>query len=263
MFSKVSGPVRLADQVAAILAEEIESGRLAEGDKLPTEVALVKQLGVSRTVVREAVSRLRNAGLVEPRQGLGVFVLPRRTRPLDLEADTVGATDTKAKVLQIVEVRRAMEGEAASLAATRAAPDDIARMRQALDAIDAAVASGGDGVDEDLAFHRSIAESTGNTVLVSTVRYLGEVLRSGIRVTRANEARRGDFIEAVRQEHHAILAAIETGDAVAARTAARRHMHHAASRLQDADDGFWTEAEDLDVDLDVDVDVDMDVDAGP
>ncbi|MGW1881679.1 FadR/GntR family transcriptional regulator [Streptomyces sp. NPDC001970] len=250
MFSKVSGPVRLADQVATILAEEIESGRLAAGDKLPTEVALVKQLGVSRTVVREAVSRLRNAGLVEPRQGLGVFVLPRRTRPLDLEADTGGTTETKSKVLQIVEVRRAMEGEAAGLAAARARQDDLARMRQALDAIDASVASGGDGVDEDLTFHRSIAESTGNEVMVSTVRYLGEVLRSGIRVTRANEARRGDFIEAVRQEHHAILAAIEAGDAEAARTAARLHLKHAAARLQDADEGFWTEAEDLDVDLD-------------
>jgi GntR family transcriptional repressor for pyruvate dehydrogenase complex len=247
MFSKVSGPVRLADRVAAILAEEIESGRLAEGDKLPTEVELVKQLGVSRTVVREAVSRLRNAGLVEPRQGRGVFILPRRARPLDLEAESVG---TKAKVLQIVEVRSALEGEAASLAATRATPDALRRMRQALDAIDMAVTSGGDGVDEDLAFHRSIAESTGNAVLVSTVRYLGEVARSGIRVTRANEARRGDFIEAVRQEHHAIVAAIESRDPEAAEAAARRHMKHAAARLQDADDRFWTETEELDVDLD-------------
>ncbi len=247
MFSKVSGPVRLADRVAAILSEEIESGRLAEGDKLPTEVELVKQLGVSRTVIREAVSRLRSAGLVEPRQGRGVFVMPRRTRPLDLEADASG---TKSKVLQIVEVRRAMEGEAASLAATRASAEDIARMRQSLAAIDEAVAAGGDGVDEDLAFHQSIAESTGNTVMVSTVRYLGEVLRSGIRVTRANEARRNDFIEAVRVEHHAILAAIESGDAQAASTAVRRHMKHAASRLQDADEGFWSETDDLDVDLD-------------
>ncbi|MEV0322960.1 FadR/GntR family transcriptional regulator [Streptomyces sp. NPDC050658] len=251
MFSKVSGPVRLADRVAAILAEEIESGRIAEGDKLPTEVELVKQLGVSRTVIREAVSRLRNAGLVEPRQGRGVFVMPRRTRPLDLEAEAAGTkADTKAKVLQIVEVRRAMEGEAASLAATRATAQDVSRMRQSLAAIDEAVESGGDGVDEDLAFHQSIAESTGNAVMVSTVRYLGEVLRGGIRVTRANEARRDDFIEAVRVEHHAILAAIESGDAGAARAAVRRHLKHAASRLQDADDGFWTETDDLEVDLD-------------
>ncbi|MGW8888870.1 FadR/GntR family transcriptional regulator [Streptomyces sp. NPDC055749] len=245
MFSKVSGSVRLSDRVAAILSEEIESGRLAEGDKLPTEVALGKQLGVSRTVVREAVSRLRNAGLVEARQGVGVFVMPRRTRPLDLES-----ADTKSKVLQIAEVRRAMEGEAAYLAATRATPADLARMRLALDAIDAAVAAGGDGVDEDLAFHRSIAESTGNAVMVSTVRYLGEVLRSGIRVTRANEARRDDFIEAVRQEHHAILVAIEAGDSRTARAAVRRHMKHAARRLQEADERFWTETDDLEVDLD-------------
>ncbi|WP_251022474.1 FCD domain-containing protein [Streptomyces sp. ISL-10] len=77
--------------------------------------------------------------------------------------------------------------------------------------------------------------------MVSTVRCLGEVLRSGIRVTRTNEARRGDFIEAVRQEHHAIVSAIESGDAEAARAAVRRHTGHAASRLRDADEGFWNQ----------------------
>jgi GntR family transcriptional repressor for pyruvate dehydrogenase complex len=229
-----------------MLAEEIRSGRLAAGDKLPTEVELVKQLGVSRTVVREAVSRLRNAGLLEPRQGLGVFVMPPRAEPLDLSADAAG---TKAKVLQIVEVRRAMEAEAAALAAERATAEDVQLMRKALQAIDDAVAGGGDGVDQDLAFHRCIAESTGNQVLAATVRYLGEVLRSGIRVTRANEARRGDFIEAVRREHHAIVDAIEAKDAMAARSAARAHMRHAAQRLNDADQGFWEETEDLAVDL--------------
>ncbi|MFB6674123.1 FadR/GntR family transcriptional regulator [Streptomyces sp. NPDC056390] len=247
MFTKVDGPVRLADRVAAMLADEIESGRLTTGDKLPTEVELVKQLGVSRTVIREAVSRLSSAGLVEARQGRGVFVLPPRTRPLDLDADT---TDTKAKVLQIVEVRRAMEGEAAELAATRATADDHARMRQALAAIDAAVAAGGDGADEDLAFHRSIAESTGNTVMVSTLRYLGEVSRGGIRVTRANEARRDDFYDAVREEHDSILTAIEQGNPKAARTAARRHLEHAATRLQKAGPEFWNTTQDLDVELD-------------
>ncbi|MFF3495509.1 FadR/GntR family transcriptional regulator [Streptomyces sp. NPDC002795] len=251
MFNKVDGPVRLADRVAAMLTQEIESGRLTEGDKLPTEVELVKQLGVSRTVIREAVSRLRNAGLVEPRQGRGVFVLPRRIRPLDLEAGAE-SPGTLAKVLQIVEVRRAMEAEAAHLAATRAQPADIVRMRAALAAIDTAVAAGGDGTDEDLAFHRSIAESTGNPVLVSTVHYLGEVSRGGIRVTRANEARRDDFFEAVRQEHQAILTAVESADPKAARTAARRHMKHAATRLQKADPEFWDEAEHLDVDVDLD-----------
>lgn len=239
VLSKVGGPVRLADRVAGLLTEEIQSGRLGAGDKLPTEVELVKQLGVSRTVVREAVSQLRNAGLVEPRQGLGVFVMPPRMAPLDLSHDV---SETKAKVLQIVEVRRGLEAEAAALAATRASAADVRRMREALAAIDAAADSGGDGVDEDLAFHRSVAESTGNPYLVATLGYLGEVMRSGIRITRANEARRDDFIHQVRSEHHVLVDAIEAGDATRAEAAARTHMRHAADRLQDADERFWNEA---------------------
>jgi GntR family transcriptional repressor for pyruvate dehydrogenase complex len=67
-------------------------------------------------------------------------------------------------------------------------------------------------------------------------------MRSGIRITRANEARRDDFIQQVRREHHAIVDAIEAGDPQAAEAAARTHMKHAAERLADADDRFWSEA---------------------
>jgi GntR family transcriptional repressor for pyruvate dehydrogenase complex len=239
VLPKVSGAVSLADRVAEVLTDEITSGRLSPGDRLPTEIQLVKQLGVSRTVVREAVSRLRNAGLVEPRQGAGVFVLAPRVKPLDL---SVEAQRTKASVLQIVEVRQAMEGEAAALSATRATPTDIRRIRAALKAIDADVRAGGDGVDADLAFHQSVVDSTGNPVLAETLRYIGSLMRSGMRVTRANEARRADFTAQVRREHQLMLEAIEVRDPEAARAAARQHMEHAAERLQQADDRFWTEA---------------------
>jgi GntR family transcriptional repressor for pyruvate dehydrogenase complex len=227
------------DRVAEVISDEITSGRLSPGERLPSEVQLVEQLGVSRTVVREAVSRLRNAGLVEPRQGSGVFVLAPRMKPLDLSAE---AQQTKASVLQVVEVRRAMEGEAAALAATRATPEDIRRIRAALDAIDADVRAGGDGVDADLAFHQSVVDSTGNPVLAETLRYIGSLMHSGMRVTRANEARRADFTAQVRREHQLMLEAIELGDPEAARAAARQHMEHAAERLQEADDRFWTES---------------------
>jgi GntR family transcriptional regulator, transcriptional repressor for pyruvate dehydrogenase complex len=239
VLPKVSGAVSLVDRVAEVISEEITSGRLSAGDRLPTEVQLVKQLGVSRTVVREAVSRLRNAGLVEPRQGAGVFVLEPRVHPLDLSGE---AQRTKASVLQVVEVRRAMEGEAAALAAARAKPADLRRMRAALEAIDADVRAGGDGVDADLAFHQSVVDSTGNPVLAETLRYIGSLMRNGIRVTRANEARRADFTAQVRREHQILLEAVEAGDPEAARAAARQHMEHAAERLQQADDRFWTEA---------------------
>jgi GntR family transcriptional repressor for pyruvate dehydrogenase complex len=239
VLPKVSGGVSLVDRVAEMISDEITSGRLSPGERLPSEVQLVEQLGVSRTVVREAVSRLRNAGLVEPRQGAGVFVLAPRMKPLDLSAE---AQQTKASVLQVVEVRRAMEGEAAALAATRATPEDVRRIRAALEAIDADVRGGGDGVDADLAFHQSVVDSTGNPVLAETLRYIGSLMRSGMQVTRANEARRADFTAQVRREHQLMLAAIEVGDPEAARAAARQHMEHAAERLQQADDRFWTEA---------------------
>ena len=239
MLPKLSGAVSLADRVAEVLSDEITSGRLSPGERLPTEIQLVKQLGVSRTVIREAVSRLRNAGLVEPRQGAGVFVLAPRVQPLDL---SVEAQRTKASVLQIVEVRQAIEGEAAALAATRATPEDIRRIRAALEAIDADVRGGGDGVDADLAFHQSIGGSTGNLVLAETLRYIGSLMRNGMRVTRANEARRADFTAQVRREHRNLVEAIELHDPDLARAVARQHMEHAAERLQQADDRFWTEA---------------------
>lgn len=244
MLTRVNASTSLADRVATVLTEEIRGGRWPVGSKLPTETTLVQELGVSRTVVREAISRLRTAGLVEPRQGSGVFVLKPSTAPLDLSVDeTFGhAPEIKIKVLQIVEVRRAVEAEAAALAAQRVTDADVGAIRDALATLDEAVAAGGDGVEEDLAFHRAIADASGNPVLAETVRYLGEVMRTGIRVTRANEARRDDFIQQVRDEHAAIVSAIASRDPEAAREAARTHMVGADRRLQDADERFWAQA---------------------
>jgi GntR family transcriptional repressor for pyruvate dehydrogenase complex len=240
MLPRVEGRVRLADQVADMLTEEIRSGRLGEGDRLPTEVQLVEQLGVSRTVVREAVSRLRSTGLVEPRQGSGVFVKAAGAQPLSFEP---AMTATKGRVLQIAEVRRALEAEAAALAAVRHTPEDLAAIWAAAERLDAAVAAGGDGVAEDLAFHLSIAEATGNPFMIATLRYLSQFMFSAISVTRANEARRKDFADDVQAEHVAVIEAIASGDAETAREVARQHMANAASRLERADPAFWSEAD--------------------
>jgi GntR family transcriptional repressor for pyruvate dehydrogenase complex len=86
-FTPVSSGARLSDQVAEQLSAEITQGRLAPGDKLPTEARLVEQFAVSRTVVREAVSRLKSLGLVDSRQGSGVFVRQQLPfAPLQFEA---------------------------------------------------------------------------------------------------------------------------------------------------------------------------------
>jgi len=222
---------RLSDRLAVRLAEQIDSGALAPGDRLPTEQQLALAHGVSRTVVREAVHQLKSRDLLLSRQGSGVFVAPPPLhQPLAFDPKVL---ESMQSVVHVVEVRRVLEGEIAALAAQRASRTQVGAMRRALKAIDGAVAAGQDGVDEDLAFHRTIGECTGNPQFGLLLGFLEQYLRAGIRITRANEARRQPFMNAVRLEHRAIFDAIESGDAAAAREHAVGHLARGAQRLFD------------------------------
>ena len=238
-FTSIIPGAQLSDQVAQALAVEIRAGRLAVGDKLPTEAALVEQFSVSRTVIREAVSRLKSLGLVDSRQGSGVYVKDAGFSPLNFDAKFAVS---KQAVIQMVEVRRALEAEVAALAAQRRSGADVQCIRRAISALEQAVLAGGDGVDEDVQFHRAIAEAARNPFLIGTLEYLGQFLRGATRVTRANEARRADFAAQVQDEHEMIARAIETGDPVAARQAAAQHMNNAIQRIEQADPAFWKQA---------------------
>lgn len=238
-FTPVTSGARLSDQVADQLAAEIRRGGLAPGDKLPTEAQLVAQFGVSRTVVREAVSRLKSLGLVDSRQGSGVFVRqPSSFAPLNFEAQHAAS---QAAVIQMVEVRRALEAEVAALAAQRRTAADLRRIQSAVKALDAAVQRGGNGVSEDVQFHRAIAEASNNPFLLQTLEYLGQFLHGATQVTRANEARRLDFAQQVQDEHAAIVQALQAGDPQAARSAAAGHMDNAIVRICSADPAFWAQ----------------------
>jgi DNA-binding FadR family transcriptional regulator len=143
MFEKI--PARaLSDTVAQQLLKQIDKGAFARGGKLPTEAVLATQFGVSRTVIREAISRLKNEGVVEPRQGSGVFIAAHGAiRPLRIDyAEAVGA----GSVLQILALRRAIEAEVASEAAMRRSDADMVSIDAALAKIAEAVAEGDDGV---------------------------------------------------------------------------------------------------------------------
>lgn len=235
-FTSLTPGISLSDQVARAISAEIRSSRLVDGDRLPTEALLVNQFGVSRTVIREAVSRLKSLGLVESRQGSGAFVKASTFSPLQFDASS---TVSKRAVIQMVEVRRALEAEVAALAAQRRKPVDVKRIHRAAEALDKAVSVGGDGVDEDVALHRAIADAAQNQFLISTLDYLRQFLHGATRVTRANEARRADFARQVQAEHQAIIEAIVVGDASKARKAAARHMDNAIKRIEQADPAFW------------------------
>jgi DNA-binding FadR family transcriptional regulator len=223
-------PESLSDRLAQRLVAQIESGQLHPGERLPTEAQLSQLHGVSRSVVREAVHRVKSRGLLVSRQGSGVFVAATPPhKALEFNPAVLGSVPD---LLQVIEVRRVMEGEIAALAAERASRAQITALRRALAAIDAASARDEDGVAEDMAFHLAIAEASGNPQFRLLLGFLGQYLRDGMRITRANEARRTDFMEAVRSEHHAVVDAIAARDPRAARRAANLHMDRGLLRLE-------------------------------
>ena len=226
----------LSEQLAEALALSIREGNLAPGYRLPTESALVQRFGVSRTVVREALSRLKTLGLIDSRQGSGVFVRNSAPPPDHLVLASDGSLDG---VVQMVEVRRALEAESAALAAARRSAQGLREIKTAIQDLERAVAEGGDGVCEDVAFHAAIARAAGNPYLLATLAYLNHFLLDATRVTRANEATRADFAQQVRDEHAVIVRAIEDRDVVAARLAGATHMVNAAGRIRRAHPAFW------------------------
>jgi DNA-binding FadR family transcriptional regulator len=229
----------LADQVTRLLAEQLRSGIYPVNSRLPTEKAIAEEFGVSRTVVREAISRLKSEGLVETRQGSGTAVLDAQSSA----AFRLARLDSNPAegVSRIIELRCGIEAQMAALAAQRRTAAEMADIKRALKAIDRAVAAGGDGVKEDLEFHMAISRATRNPYYTDLLGMLTRALHDAIRVTRSNEARRADFTDAVRAEHEAICAAILARDPDAARAAALGHMESTVSRIQVAEAAFWTE----------------------
>ncbi len=211
-------------EVVDRLVAEIQSGRLPLGARLPTEQELMVAMGVSRTVVREAVAALRAEGLVVTRQGLGVFVASDvQRRPFRIDPDGLQSI---GEVLHVMELRLALEVEAAGLAAERATPKRSRAIAEALAAIDRAIHRNEAAIDEDFAFHRAIAQAAGNAQFTRFLEYLGRFIipRLSVRIEPSRVSEPQEYLQAIQTEHRAIYAAIRRRDGVAARGAMRHHL---------------------------------------
>ena len=228
----LSQPRSLTHEIVERLAAEIADGKLKPGARLPTEQEMMTALGVSRTVIREAVSALRAEGLVVTRQGVGAFVASElRQRPFRLDAEGLSSI---GEVLNIMELRMGMEIEAAGLAAQRASTAQVRRIGAALQEIDAAMDEGNSAIDQDFAFHRAIAEATGNPQFARFLEFLGRFIipRRSIRVAPLNAADQDAYLATIQGEHRAIFTAIRDGDANAARTTMRHHLGKSCDRYR-------------------------------
>jgi DNA-binding FadR family transcriptional regulator len=199
----------LVDQVIDQLKDEIATGAWAVGDKIPPEPVLAESLGVGRNTVREAVRALQHAGLLECRQGAGTYV--RATNEM---SGAVSRRLRQAELVEILEVRRALEVAAARLAAERRDDADMTAIESALVRRDAAWRSGEFDafVEADMDFHTAVVTATHNTVLIDLYRDFSDALRASISAV-GRPVKDADF------PHGPIAAAIEAGDAAAAEQA--------------------------------------------
>jgi GntR family transcriptional repressor for pyruvate dehydrogenase complex len=229
----------LTDRITDLLVAEITGGQYSVGEVLPPEQVIADRLNVSRTVLREAVSRLKAEGLVQSKQGVGLTVM-LTTRPAVLRMMAAEQGDAE-QVLRIVELRRGFEIEAATLAAQRRTDGDLAAMRTALDAMAQAIADGdvAAGVEADLGFHRAVALATKNEHYLSFFDFLAGLLKQNLRVSRSRSAKLAGRASQAQREHETLFAAIEAGDPEAARDHARTHVEHTEARLRSTQAMDW------------------------
>jgi GntR family transcriptional regulator, transcriptional repressor for pyruvate dehydrogenase complex len=225
----------LSVELANHLGERIKKNKYRLGSKLPKEADLMGEYGVSRTVVREAISHLQASGLVETKHGIGTFVrqstdaVPFRVQPEQLA--------TLRETIDLLEFRIGVEAEAAAVAATRRTKADLQSLQTALASFEQAVSRGEDAAQADFQFHHAIAAATQNSRFVEFMNALGTHAIPRARLNRIadDDAEKVAYLHRVQLEHESILAAIKNRDVEAARAAARTHLSNSRERLKRAE----------------------------
>jgi DNA-binding FadR family transcriptional regulator len=213
--------------IARRLMDHLSRGGFRPGDRLPSERQLALSLGIGRSAVRDALKPLALLGLLDTRQGNGTFLR-------SLESDIIpkaiewGLFLGAPRIRDLFEARCNLEVMVAGLAARRRSDEDLAVLRRELAAMRASAGDGADFTRADMAFHKRLAEASGNQTLVQIMASIQRLLQTWI----ARVMRNDENYAATLSEHEAILEALERGDAEAARAAMERHVWTALGRLE-------------------------------
>jgi DNA-binding FadR family transcriptional regulator len=228
-----AAPVRrnLVGTVSAQLREAVASGELKPGDKLPSEAGLTQRFGVSRTVIREAIASLRADGLVEARHGVGVFVLSSQgvgglsLQPFEKERIS--------SVIEVLELRAAVETEAAGLAALRRSPAQEEAVFECYGEFGKLIAEGKPTTAADFAFHLAIADASNNPRFREFLEVMGrDVIPRAVFEAGSGERAAAAYLKRIQDEHKHIAEAISARDEEAAREAMRLHLKGSLQRYR-------------------------------
>ncbi len=223
----VSGE-RLENQVYARLLDLIRLGHYPLGQKLPSEHKLAAEQRVSRPVLRTALARLREDGLIVSRRGAGSFV----SSGTPLEGTNFGALESVEDIARYFSFRRLIEGETTALAALKASERDVAELRKLIVESGKLIDRGTATIELDIQFHVRIAELSDNRFLSETVKmlrpqwmFVGKFVRS-LAQTGYSKGKRH-----MNDEHSEIVAAFDAGDGSAARDAMLAHIDGSERRV--------------------------------
>lgn len=224
LFRTVGTKGRLVDRVVDEIQGLIVSGQLEPGTKLPPERELAEEIGVSRTVIREAVHILVTKGLLETRQGVGTIVRQvtreQIVEPLSLLLQT---SDGGISIEHLHQVRRILEIEIAGLAALQATEDDVEELRRFVTEMELAEDDAEAFAARDADFHQALAKITRNPLLV----VLLDSIRDLMQEVRLLVTRYPGLPQQVMPDHRKILERVIAKDPSGARQAMQEHLERA------------------------------------
>ncbi|MDQ0220211.1 FadR family transcriptional regulator [Peribacillus cavernae] len=221
---------KVSQTISRELLQLIESGKFPPGSKLPTEMELTAQFGVSRVPIREALSMLRAAGVISSRQGGGSYV-EEATNSTLLQRIRIESDDVES-IKYLFEMRKILEPEAAYLAALRRTSEQLEQMKQIVKKMeDESIDKGNSAMEADIEFHRSVILATQNPIMIQTLENLSSLYERTLKITLRPNAELVQKRRAVYNEHHNILLAIEVEEPELAKIQCLIHLKNAEKKL--------------------------------
>lgn len=228
-FKKRTAEVVLDKIVAFYL-----NGQTQKGEKLPSERELAKRFGVSRNSVREALQILAIQNVIEIKQGGGSYIKQSDSKFLrEALAEKITANESHL-VFEMLEVRRALEAEAAALAAQRASAKDLNHIHKSLEMMAVSIDEAKAGAEADLDFHMYIVAASHNSILIHLAQTLMEQMKKTIQTTRQHRFLNPERYEETFNEHKEIYMAIAAGNSSLAKLLMEEHISRVRSELSES-----------------------------
>ncbi|MBP1989303.1 FadR/GntR family transcriptional regulator [Paenibacillus eucommiae] len=217
---------KIYEQIAAQIRQQIISGKLLPGDKLPSTRELSESFQVGRSTVREALSALKAMGLVEIHQGEGIYV--RKINPSDLEMPSLDALlMSRTTILELLEARKSLEVSNAGLAAEKRTEEDLLAFEDILVRMKNSLGDEEQGEKEDMLFHLTLARATHNSIMARLLETISAQMELAIRETRRLQMYSNKSVSLqLWKEHQEIFEAVQAGNSNVAQEKMKQHLFH-------------------------------------